>query len=402
MLRVWNLALIGATFWLTILATFLTRSGVLNSVHAFGNGPLGPLLLGFIAAGAIGFVALIGLRGERLRAPTRIDSPLSREAAFLANNLAFAAFAFVVLLGTVFPLVAEAVRGEQLSVGEPYFDRMTAPIGLVLLFLMAVAPALPWRAASPAVLRRRLSVPAWVAAATMATLALAGARGVAQVVTFGLAAFALAGVARQVVAGVRARRAAGAREGWFRALLGLVAGNRRLYGGLVVHVGVVSLAVAFAASNGYDTKRELRLAEGQSAIVAGHRVTYLGSRQTSSAVKSTLLARVRIERGGRNLGVYEPGLSQYPNFAQAIGTPSVRTGLLRDVYLTLESAPEQPGAPAVIGVRVNPLVVWLWVGGAVMALGTAIAAWPPRRRRPTAPGAPMRREDEPAPEPVGS
>ena len=401
MLCVWNLALIGATFWLTILATFLTRSGVLNSVHAFGNGPVGPLLLGFFAVGAVAYVGLIGWRGERLRAPARIDSPVSREAAFLANNLLFAAFAFVVLLGTVFPLIAEALRGEQLSVGEPYFNRMTGPIGIALLFLMAVAPALPWRATSTAVARRRLAVPAWVAAATMAVLALAGARGVAQVVTFGLATFALAGVARQVVVGVRVRRAV-AGGSWPAALTATVAGNRRLYGGLVVHVGVVMIAVALAASNGYDTSRELRLDEGESAAVAGYRLTYLGATETDSAIRSTLKARVRIEQGGRDLGVYEPALSQYPNFTQAIGTPSVRTGLLRDVYLTLTAAPERPGGPAVIGARVNPMIVWLWVGAAVMGLGTAIAAWPARRPRAGRTAQPVsEKTPAPEPEPVG-
>src|SRR5688572_17971539 len=159
MLRVWNLSLIIATFTLTILGTFLTRSGVLNSVHAFSESNIGAWFLSFLGLAAATGIGLIAWRGDRLRTPGQIDSPVSREGAFLANNLLFAGFAFVVLLGTVFPLLVEALQDKKLSVGEPYFDRMTVPIGLSLLFLMAVAPALPWRAASGEVLRRRLGVP---------------------------------------------------------------------------------------------------------------------------------------------------------------------------------------------------------------------------------------------------
>ena len=163
MLRVWNLSLVIATFCLTILGTFLTRSGVINSVHAFTQSSIGPWLLDVPRRRRRRPAsALIAWRGDKLHAPGRIDSPVSREAAFLANNLLFTGFAFVVLPGTVFPLLVEALRGKQISVGEPYFARMTTPIGLALLFLMAVAPALPWRAASGEVLRRRLLVPAYV------------------------------------------------------------------------------------------------------------------------------------------------------------------------------------------------------------------------------------------------
>ena len=334
MLRVWNLSLILATFCLTILGTFLTRSGVINSVHSFTQSAIGPLLLGFLGVAAATGVGLIAWRGDRLRTPGRIDSPVSREGAFLANDLLFAGFAFVVLLGTVFPLLAEALQQRQLSVGEPYFDQMTLPIGLALLFLMAVAPALPWRAASGEVLRGRLAGPAWAGALTMAAAAATGARGVAQLVAFGLGAFAVAGIVRQYRLGVVARRRSSG-EGWPAALRSTVAGNRRLYGGLVVHSGIVVIAVALAASSGYSTKREFQMRPGERVAMAGHRFTYLGSEETETGQKRTLTARVRVDRGGKSLGVYEPALSIFPNMAQAIGTPSVRTSLLRDVYLTL-------------------------------------------------------------------
>ena len=378
MLRVWNLSLIIATFCLTILGTFLTRSGVLNSVHAFSQSSIGAWLLIFLGVCAATGLGLIAWRGDRLRTPGRIDSPVSREGAFLANNLLFAGFAFVVLLGTVFPLVVEALRNEKLSVGEPYFDRMTTPLGLALLFLMAVAPALPWRAASPDVLRRRLAIPAWIGALTMATCAVLGVRGVAELLAFGLGAFAVAGSVRQYALGVAATRRAH-RGGWVSALQRTVAGNRRLYGGLIVHVGVVVIAVALAASMGYTTKREFHLAPGERGSLHGYHFTYLGTARHETGQKTTIQARVRVQRGGTTLGVYAPALSIFPNSAQAIGTPSVRTGLVRDVYLTLVSS-AGPDGKVTIGAQLSPLVLWLWLGGGVILFGTSVAVWRPLRR----------------------
>ena len=402
MLRVWNLSLIIATFCLTILGTFLTRSGVLNSVHAFSESDIGAWFLTFLGLAAATGIGLIAWRGDRLRTPGRLDSPVSREGAFLANNLLFAGFAFVVLLGTVFPLLVEALRNEKLSVGEPYFDRMTVPIGLALLFLMAVAPALPWRAASGEVLRRRLGVPAWVGALTMAACAVLGARGIAQIVAFGLGAFAVAGIVRQYALGVGATRRADSDIGWLRALRRTVAGNRRLYGGLIVHVGVVVLAVALAASMGYTKKREFRVAQGEQVTLGNHRFTYLGITQRETGQKTTIQVRVRVERDGKNLGVYAPALSIFPNApgGAAIGTPSVRTGVLRDVYLTLVSSPGEDGR-ITLGVQLSPLVVWLWIGGGIMVCGTAVAVWPNRRAgRRSEPGA-VAAEPPPPPIPSG-
>ena len=270
MLRVWNLSLVIATFCLTILGTFLTRSGVLDSVHSFTESPIGPWLLSFLAVVASVGIGLIAWRGDRLRAPGRIDSPVSRESAFLGNNLIFAALAFVVLLGTVYPLLAEALQGRQLSVGEPYFNRMTTPLGLVLLFLMAVAPALPWRAASGEVLQRRLLIPAWIGGLTMVVALLVGTNGITDTVTFGLAAFALAGIARQLAVGARARQRANA-ESWPVATLRAVRSNPRLYGGLIVHTGIVLIAVALVASSSYSTRREVRLQRLEHARRGGQR-----------------------------------------------------------------------------------------------------------------------------------
>jgi cytochrome c-type biogenesis protein CcmF len=379
MLRVWNLSLVLATFCLTILGTFLTRSGVVNSVHAFTQSSIGPWLLGFLGVVVAVCLGLIAWRADTLHAPGRIDSPVSREAAFLANNLLFTGLAFIVLLGTVFPLVAEAIRGSQLSVGEPYFSRMTEPIGLALLFIMAVAPALPWRATSGEVLRRRLLVPAAVAVAVMLVTVVFWTRSLTTVLAFGFAALAVGGIVRETFVAARSRRRAD-RSGRWRSFTDTVRGNPRRYGGFVVHLGVVCIAVALAAAGAFGVKREVRLQRGESAVVDGYRVTFTGTRTERTDQKTTVSADLAVRRGDRDLGTYAPSVSTFPNSNSAIGTPSVRTGLLEDLYLTIVSSPNEQGR-ITLGIAVNAMTVWLWIGGGLIAAGTIVAIGPRLRRR---------------------
>ena len=376
MLRVWNLSLVTATFCLTILGTFLTRAGVITSVHAFSQSSVGPLLLGFLGVSMAASIGLVAWRSNSLRVPARIDSPWSREAAFLANNVLFGVFAAVVLIGTVFPLLAEAFDGRQVSVGEPYFDDMTRPVGFALLFLMAVAPALPWRAATAATLHIRLVRPALGGAAAMVVAVAAGSRGFTPTLTWGLAAFALSGIVQQTATAVKRARRSGA-CGRLSTLWKVANSDRRLYGGLVVHIGVVLFAVSFSMSSSFSTRREVRLAEGDRVAFAGFTIAYEGVVRATTDAKRTTKARLRIDGSD----VYEPALSVYPSMPQAIGTPSVKTGIARDLYLTLITTPRGPGDAAVIGLQSNPLVLWLWVSGAVMTAGTAFAAWPRHRPR---------------------
>ncbi|HEX6057944.1 MAG TPA: cytochrome c-type biogenesis CcmF C-terminal domain-containing protein, partial [Gemmatimonadaceae bacterium] len=245
MLRVWNLSLVTATFALTILGTFLTRSGILSSVHAFAEGEIGYWFLGFIAIVLVFSLALVAGRSDQLHTEGRLDAVASRETAFLLNNLLFTVFTFTVLLGTLFPLVAEAVRGVKVSVGEPFFNRMTLPLCMALLFLLGVGPALPWRSASRDAVMRELALPAALAVlVALATWALAGG-GPYAILTFAFGTFALAVNVRQFVAGAGARRRAHG-ESPPLALARLVSGNRRRYGGYLSHVGVITVAMAIA------------------------------------------------------------------------------------------------------------------------------------------------------------
>jgi cytochrome c-type biogenesis protein CcmF len=397
MLRVWNLSLLCATFSLTILGTFLTRSGVLDSVHAFSDSTIGPLLLGFFALIVGVTVGLIAWRGARLRPPARIDSPASREGAFLLNNIVFAAFAFVVLLGTVFPLIAESLNGDRVTVGVPYFERMTMPIGIVLLFLMAVAPVLPWRKASAETLRTRLLWPGWIGTGALVLAILLGARGFAPLLAFFLAGFAAGSALRQLALATR-------RQG-FRGLLG------RTNGGMIVHLGVIMLAVAFTASNAYQSEREARMCvtakEGCPATitVAGHDITYLGPQDLSTAARTQISARLLVDGN-----VYAPGIQQFPNGNQQIGKPTVKNTPRDSLLIALLNLPTGSGDASTVQIRIvhQPLIVWLWTGGAVMAFGSLLAAFPGKRRNPTDPvsapvasaGAPP--DPEPEPVPVGA
>jgi len=379
MLRVWNLSLLVATFALTILGTFLTRSGVIGSVHAFGAGEIDGYLLGFFGFIVVVSLGLIAWRGDRLRSPGVMDSPISREGAFLANNVVFTVFAFIVLLGTVFPLLVEAFQDRRTVVGAPYFNRLTTPIGLVLLFLMAVAPVLPWRKASTELLRQRLFWPAWCGAAALAVAVLAGADGWAPLVAFGLAGFAAGAALRQIVLATR-------RQGW-RGLVG------RTNGGMIVHIGVILVAVALVASNAYTSASDVTLVAGDPVEWGGHTLELIDVTVETDARTEVARANVRVDDGG----IYGPASTIYLRMGASVSTPSVKSGLTHDLYLTIagNNPPEVGDDTVVLAVFRKPLMIWLWIGGLLMALGTVLSAFPGRRRRPIdAVSAPIRDEME--------
>jgi len=367
MLRVWNLSLLVSTFSLTILGTFLTRSGVLNSVHAFSESAIGPWLLSFFAIIVVVSVGLIGWRGDRLHSPGSIDSALSREGAFLANNVLFAVFAFVVLLGTVFPLVVEALQSRTIVVGEPFFDQLVIPLGIAMLTLMAIAPVLPWRKASGELLSQRLFWPAWCGIGALAISVFIGATGFAPLLAFGLGGFATGSALRQVVLATR-------RQGW-RGLVG------RANGGMIVHVGVIMISVALAASNSFTHSQELSLEVGKPATFSGHTFELIDVVQITTDRDISVKALVSVD-GGKP---YAPAITKYTKIGMNVGTPSVRTGFGSDIYLTLEPPVRQDSNQARIKVFIKPLILWLWIGSGLMAVGTVLAAFPGKRRKPTDP-----------------
>ncbi|MFZ9721223.1 MAG: heme lyase CcmF/NrfE family subunit [Ilumatobacteraceae bacterium] len=362
LLRVWNVSLLIATFSLTILGTFLTRSGVLNSVHAFSESDIGPWLLAMFAVVVAVSLVLVFLRGDQLRASGAVDSVFSREGAFLVNNVLFAVFAFVVLLGTVFPLVVEAIQQRQIVVGEPFFDRLTIPIGLTMLFIMAVAPVLPWRRDGSDLLSQRLLGPALVGVASLTFSIAVGATGLAPLLAFGLGGFAGGSALRHLVRAVRVQR--------LRGFVG------RANGGMVVHLGVILICVALAASNSFTRSQEIDLVAGKVARFAGHTFELMDVVEVRDQRSTSVRALVSVD-GGK---AYAPSITKYTRIGMNVGTPSVRTSFSHDVYLTLEPPVRQDSGQARIKVFVKPMILWLWIGTFVMALGTVLAVLPGRRR----------------------
>ncbi|MGH7554533.1 MAG: heme lyase CcmF/NrfE family subunit, partial [Longimicrobiales bacterium] len=274
MLRVWNLSLIIATFLLTVLGTFLTRSGVLSSVHAFTQGTVGWFFVAFIGIVLLFSLVLLTGRSQELHTAGKLDAPLSRESAFLLNNLLFTAFTFTVLLGTLFPLLAEAVReGTKVSVGAPFFNRMTLPLCVALLFLIGVGPILPWRGASAEYLKAKLMLPAIALVLTVAIALTLGLREPYALIAFGFGAFALTANLQEFADGARARRRLHG-ESWGRAVYRLVRSNNRRYGGYLAHIGLITLAVGITASSTFRLEQVATLAPGQSTELAGYRVRF--------------------------------------------------------------------------------------------------------------------------------
>jgi cytochrome c-type biogenesis protein CcmF len=362
LLRVWNVSLLIATFSLTILGTFLTRSGVLNSVHAFSESDIGPWLLAMFAVVVALSLVLIFMRGDQLRADGQVESVFSREGAFLVNNVLFAVFAFVVLLGTVFPLIIEALQNRQIVVGEPFFDQLTIPIGLTMLFIMAVAPVLPWRKDGRDTMSQRLLAPAVLGVVCLAAALLAGAGGIEPLLAFALGGFAAGSALRHLYRAIRVQR--------LRGFVG------RANGGMIVHLGVILICVALAASNSFTRSQEIDLVVGREVSFAGHTFELVDVVEQRDSRSQSVRALVSLD-GGQ---AYAPSITKFTRIGMNVGTPSVRTTLTHDIYLTLEPPVRQDSGQARIKVFIKPMILWLWVGTFVMAIGTLLAVLPGRRR----------------------
>jgi cytochrome c-type biogenesis protein CcmF len=443
MLKTWNVSLVLATGILAVLGTFLVRSGILDSIHAFGASTLGRPFLVLIAAMIAGSIALVASRRRELRSEHRLDSLVSREAAFLLNNLVLVGLAFVVFWGTFFPLISEAVTGTRASVGPPWFDRYTVPLALVLVLLAGVGPLIAWRRATVPNLVRSLRLPLGAAAVTVAGLLAAGVEPhVTSLILFAGAAVVLAAVTQELWRGVGARRAM-TRESVPGALVALVSRNRRRYGGYVVHVGMALLFVGVAASSAFQHARDVRMRPGESARIGGYDVRYVRATTGLEAEKVSLGAVLRVSRAGEHVATLRPSRGYYPATeggmgpvaryfeGQATSEVGLEAGLRRDVWTAVEpdvgalrrfvrdadrrfadAGPDVQGVliaaiarryetrpvPATFRLIVSPMVTWIWLGAIVVVAGALIAMWPAPRRARQAAGA--ARAARPAREPT--
>jgi len=425
MLKVWNVSLVLATGTLAVLGTFLVRSGILDSIHAFGASTLGVPFVVLIALMIGGSVYLITSRADELRSEHRLDSLLSREAVFLLNNLVLVGMAFVIFWGTFFPLISEAVTGTKASVGPPWFDRYTVPLALVLVLLSGLGPVIAWRRATPANLRRALALPGALAlVAVVVLLALGVGERPLALTMFGAAAFVLSAIAQEFWRGVRARRAM-SNDGPIRAVISLVGRNRRRYGGYVIHAGMALLLVGVAASSAFQAARDVQLSPGQSTRVGGYELTYVRPTTELAAEKLSFGAVVDVRRDGERVATLRPDRGYYPSrdaeglgaigrFFEGEATSEVglQAGLRRDLWTAvspdvmalkglideadrkfadasgdaqavivaaLAERYRQNPPPATFRIIVSPLVTWIWLGAIVVFLGGLICLWPAPR-----------------------
>jgi cytochrome c-type biogenesis protein CcmF len=379
MLKVWNLSLIILTFALTLLGTFLTRSGIIGSVHAFAGSPaIGLTFLAFIGVTLVVAFGLVAARSEHLARPAALDSLVSRESAFMLNNVVLLGATFSVLFGTIYPIVSEATRGVKASVGAPYFNFVNFPILVVVLLLMGVGPLIAWRRASLDHLRRSFLVPVLAAVAATAAVALAGIRHGAVLTVVWLAVFVVATVVQDVWRATGARRETdGSRA---RALGRLLVRNHRRYGGFVVHLGVVVLFVGVAGSSGYGRHTEQTVNVGESVSLGRYRVQFDGLRQAPNGTHVAVIAGFRVHDGEAPVGSLEPAKLFYPLQQQPIAHVAIRSSWREDVYLILTDF-ARDGSAVTVKMMVNPLLAWLWIGAAIITAGTAWAFLPDRRLR---------------------
>lgn len=376
MLQAWNFALVISTFALTILGTFLTRSGVIASVHSFTQSLIGPLILGFLGVVVVASFALFAMRVHVVASAPRLESLASREGLFLVNNLLLTLFAFTVLVGTMLPLLVEAFAGRQVSVGRPFFDRVTLPIAFALLLAMGLGPIAPYRIARPSVVWERIRTPVRAALVIGGAAVLAGVRSVPTVVVTVLAAFAISVIGRHFLVQVRGR-------GGFGAARRLLRGDPGYWGGQIAHVGLALVAVAIATSTALAVRDEVSLRAGESAVVAGYCVVYEGpftSNEPNRVVEGAEVTLLQ-EDCSTVIRSMAPRVNRYPNSPQPVATPDVRTGLVDDVYLSLAGGDADR---IVLDVLVFPLMWLLWAGGLVVVAGGAWSVAGRRARREVA------------------
>jgi cytochrome c-type biogenesis protein CcmF len=370
MLKVWNMLLVILAFGLSLFGTFLTRSGVINSIHSFTQSSIGPWFLGFIGVVVAASLALVYARLPLLRAKTRLESIVSREATFLYNNLLLVAFTLTILWGVTFPILSEAVRGRSVTVSRPYYDFFLRAFGLPLVLLMGIGPLVAWRRASLRSVGRMLAWPTAAGLLTGAALIAAGAGSSRPgLIAYSFSAFVLTSIIVEFARGTRA----------LGSFSQLVRRNRRRYGGYVVHAAIVLLAIGVAGSSAYQTVREQKLKPGQSMRVAGYTLTYRRLVQHQAANHTALRALVDVRRGGDFLGTMQPGKNFYPAEQQTSNEMAIRSDWLRGEDLDLIDDQNNADGSIYLKALKKPLVNLIWLAGFVFVGGALIALWPDAR-----------------------
>jgi len=383
MLKKWNLALVIGSWLLSIMGTFITRSGVISSVHSFTESPVGYYFLFFLIFAAVASYTLYYRRLPLLTAEARLESMVSREASFLFNNLLLVGVAFSVLWGTLFPILSELVQGTKVTVGPPFFNQVNIPLGLALLALTGIGPLIAWRRASVPNLQRQFAVPVTSGVFTGLVLLLLGMRDVYALLAIAIGGFVVGTVVQEFARGTRARHRQYS-EPVPVALAHLVARNRRRYGGYIVHIGIVVLFAAFAGM-AFKTETEATLRPGESASIRSpygwtYTFTHLGISQFDQLNRQVTAATIDVRRNGKRIGLITSEKRQHvdalgrPTY-QPSTEPGIRSDPLEDLYIVLGGV-VNGSEQAVFRLTINPLVWWVWYGGLIVVIGGLIVMWP--------------------------
>jgi cytochrome c-type biogenesis protein CcmF len=381
MLKTWNLTLIIMTFAMTMFGTFLTRSGIISSVHAFSNSSLGAYFLIFIGLLLLFSFAALVYRLDDMRGQAELDAMLSRETTFLANNVILVVITFTIFLGTIFPVLAEAVRGVKVSVGAPFFNKVTVPLAYALLLLMGIGPLIAWRRASWDNLKRNFTYPTAVAI-VVALASLFWTRNPYALISFCVCAFVTGTIVFEFYKGVHARRQLAPGTTVPQALWTLFARNRRRYGGFVVHFGVVVTIIGITVSSNFAVEKEVRVARGEIVPIGSYDLRYDGRRDSNEVYRQVVWTDFTVMRDGREISTLAAGKSFHPNEQQPIAQVGIRSTPWEDLYVTLGGV-EPDGSAATLKVMLNPMVMWIWIGGLIITLGALVTIIPSRSAKKT-------------------
>ncbi len=379
MFRMWNMVLIIVAFTLAQMGMFINRGGPVPSVHSFAQSTMGWLFLGFMAFTLIGSLAAFAWRMSSLKSRENLDSMLSRESAFLAQNVLFLVVAFVTLWGTIFPVFSKAAQDVTLTVGEPFFNLINGPLLLGIVFLMGVGPLLPWRRATTRNLVRALKYPLAVAAATGAILYIVGFRQAPALVAMATFAMVTTGIVHEWIRGTRSRHSKG--ESYPVAFGRLLSGNRPRYGGYVVHLAIIMLAVGATASSFYSVQRDLVMSPGDTSTLGQYSFRYIGVNQTTYSDRQEDVAEFEVFAGDKYLGIMKPFRAIYPDFRIAATRGAIRSTPIEDFYIVPSEFNDD--GTAVFRVLINPMVWWMWASGPILVLGVLLALSPQRQRSPS-------------------
>jgi cytochrome c-type biogenesis protein CcmF len=380
MFRMWNMVLIIVAFTLAQMGMFINRGGPVPSVHSFAQSTMGWLFLGFMAFTLIGSLAAFAWRMSSLKSRENLDSMLSRESAFLAQNVLFLVVAFVTLWGTIFPVFSKAAQDVTLTVGAPFFNLINGPLLLGIVFLMGVGPLLPWRRATTRNLVRALKYPLAVAAATGAILYIVGFRQAPALVAMATFAMVTTGIVHEWIRGTRSRHSKG--ESYPVAFGRLLSGNRPRYGGYVVHLAIIMLAVGATASSFYSVQRDLVMSPGDTSTLGQYSFRYIGVNQTTYSDRQEDVAEFEVFAGDKYLGIMKPFRAIYPDFRIAATRGAIRSTPIEDFYIVPSEFNDD--GTAVFRVLINPMVWWMWASGPLFLVGTLLAVSPRRRPAPVA------------------